>query len=109
MVLGRLAGVGMANSVTTPSGEILPMLLPRRSVNHTFPSGPAVISHGADFAVGTANSTIPPVVGSTRPTRLPGISVNHKLPSGPAVITRGCPPAVTANSEISPVEGTNRA
>src|SRR5215469_1250643 len=109
MVLGRLAGVGIGNSVRTPSGVILPILLPSRSVNHTFPSGPAVISHGADRGVGTANSVIWPVVGSMRPTLLPGISVNHRFPSGPAVITRGCPPAVTGNSVTAPVDGTSRA
>src|SRR5215469_11696081 len=109
MVLGRLAGVGIGNSVRTPSGVILPILLPSRSVNHTFPSGPAVISHGADRGVGTANSVIWPVVGSMRPTRLPGISVNHRFPSGPAVITRGCPPEVTGYSVTAPVAAISRA
>src|SRR5215472_8265386 len=109
MVFGMLAGVGMANSVITPSGVIRPMLLPRSSVNQRFPSGPAVISHGAERGVGTVNSLIWPVLGSMRPTRLPGISVNHRFPSGPAVITRGCPPAVTGNSATAPVAGISRA
>src|SRR5215472_4436950 len=107
MVLGRLAGVGIGNSVRTPSGVMRPMLLPSRSVNQTLPSGPAVISHGAARRVGTGNSVSKPP-GVMRPIRFPGISVNHRFPSGPAVITRGCPPALTGYSVTAPVDGTSR-
>src|SRR5215469_5338807 len=107
MVLGRLAGVGIGNSVSTPSGVMRPMLLPSRSVNQTLPSGPPVISHGAARGVGTGNSLSTPS-GVMRPIRFPGISVNHRFPSGPAVITRGCPPAVTGYSVTAPVDGTSR-
>src|SRR5215831_5941672 len=107
MLFGRLAGVGMANSVITPSGVIRPMLLPRISVNQRFPSGPAVISHGAERGVGTGNS-VSTASGVMRPIRFPGISVNHTFPSGPAVITSGCPPAVTGYSVTAPVDGVSR-
>src|SRR5215469_13599577 len=108
MLFGRLAGVGIANSVITPSGVIRPTLLPRASVNQRLPSGPAVISQGAERGVGTGNSVSTPS-GVIRPIRLPGISVNHRFPSDPAVITRGWPPAVTGNSVTAPVAGTRRA
>src|SRR5215471_21814047 len=108
MLFGRLAGVGIGNSVMTPSGVIRPMLLPRASVNHRLPSEPAVISQGAERGVGTGNSVSTPS-GVIRPIRLPGISVNHRFPSGPAVITSGCPPAVTGYSVTVPADGTSRA
>src|SRR5512141_2090882 len=43
---GRLPGVGIGNSVMTPSGGIRPILLPSSSVNQRFPSGPAVMPRG---------------------------------------------------------------
>jgi hypothetical protein len=38
--------VGTGNSVIDPAGVILPILFAWRSVNHTLPSGPAVIPRG---------------------------------------------------------------
>src|SRR5260370_36612375 len=52
-----------------------------------FPSGPATIPHGDEFAVGTVNFTTSPTV-EMRPTRS-GHSVNQRLPSGPHVIILG--------------------
>src|SRR5690348_7670006 len=46
MPVGLLAGVGIGNSVTSPLGVILPILLPVKaaSVNHRLPSGPFVMA-----------------------------------------------------------------
>ncbi len=46
----------MAYSVNVPAVVIFPMLWPENSVNHTAPSGPAVIPHGLLPAVGTEYS-----------------------------------------------------
>jgi hypothetical protein len=69
MPLGKLAAVGMGNSVKVPPVVIRPILLRAASVNHRAPSGPAAMLVGALFAVGTGNSVkVPPVV--IRPTLL---------------------------------------
>ena len=60
-------------------------ILPLPSVNHSAPSGPAVINWGLLVAVGTGNSVMTPAV-VIRPTLLPTSSVNHSAPSGPAVM-----------------------
>jgi hypothetical protein len=76
-------------SVMTPVVVVRPMLFPRYSVNHSAPSGPAVIPEGKLFAVGTGYSVITPAV-VMRPILLAEEnSVNHTAPSGPAVIPQG--------------------
>src|SRR5579862_7080967 len=68
---------------------MLPILLPVNSVNHKFPSGPAVIKYGSLPPVNPfAYSVIVPET-AILPIRLPLHSVNHKLPSGPATIPFG--------------------
>ena len=74
---------------------ILPILPPKLpfesacSVNHIFPSGPAVIPVGPEKGVMPAvNSvTTPSVV--IRPILFAFTSVNQRFPSGPAVIYAG--------------------
>src|SRR2546422_80928 len=44
------------NSVMAPAVVIRPILSPTASVNHRFPSGPAVIPTGSLLAVGMGNS-----------------------------------------------------
>lgn len=58
------------------------------SVNHSAPSGPAVIRLGWLLGVGMLHSLITPAV-VMRPMLLPFVSVNHSAPSGPAVIPSG--------------------
>ena len=65
-----------------------PMRSPPCSVNHSAPSGPAVIPCGLLAAVGSVNSLIAPAV-VIRPMRLPYCSVNHSAPSGPTVMSQG--------------------
>ena len=60
-------------------------------VNHSAPSGPAVIAEGKPPVAGRANSVTSPSA-VTRPMRSVFISVNHIAPSGPAVMPNG--PAV---------------
>ena len=102
----RLAtGHGRLNSVTTPAGVIRAIRLPRYSVNHRLPSGPAVMPKGS---VSNENPGVTPPVNSvttpagvTRPIR-PGLatSVNQRLPSGPSAISRGKP---LAEKSVPPV------
>ena len=71
-----------------PEVVIFPILNSIRSVNHSAPSGPAVIPDGQLLGVGTGNSvTVPEVV--MRPILLPFPSANHKAPSEPAAIPAG--------------------
>jgi hypothetical protein len=65
-----------------------PILLPLLSVNHSAPSGPAVMPYGPLLLVGIGNSVIVPAV-VIRPILLLFNSVNHSAPSGPAVIIQG--------------------
>src|SRR5256885_6325793 len=59
-----------------------PILLVFASVNHSAPSGPAVMPYGPLLAVGIGNSvTTPPVV--MRPILPPKYSANHRAPSDP--------------------------
>ncbi len=60
MLVGLLPAMGSGNSVITPPGVIRPIAFPVSSVNHRFPSGPAVIALGALAAAGRANSSIVP-------------------------------------------------
>lgn len=71
-----VAAPGVGYSVTAPLVVILPILLETAaSVNHRFPSGPAVMLMGPLSAVGIGYSvTAPPVV--ILPIRLPVSSVN---------------------------------
>ena len=49
------AAVGIENSVNAPAVVMRPILLAPSSVNHSAPSGPAVISCGLAVAVGIEN------------------------------------------------------
>src|SRR5262245_27375207 len=77
----------------TPVVVMRPMLFPSASVNHSAPSGPAVIPPGALPAVGIGYSVKVPLV-VMRPILFPTCSVNHRAPSGPAVIPQGLLPGV---------------
>jgi hypothetical protein len=76
---GKLFGVGFGYSVTLPLVVILPIVFRANSVNHSAPSGPAVMlngtqsttvcPHGVRFAVGIGNSVKLPLV-VMRPIRL---------------------------------------
>jgi hypothetical protein len=72
----------------TPAVVIRPILLVLPSVNHSAPSGPAVIALPPMLAVGVGYSEIVPAV-VIRPMLSPCCSVNHSAPSGPAVMPRG--------------------
>jgi len=71
-------------------------------VNHSAPSGPAVMSSGLLAAVGTGNSvTAPDIV--IRPILSPSASANHSAPSGPAAMPIGkLAPVGMGNSVIAP-------
>ena len=92
---------GGNDATVAPSGEMRPILLAAKSVNHRFPSGPVVISNGD--APPTGNSSIVPA-GLMRPTRSPIASANHTLPSGPAVIEN-----VSPSSSDDPFHGPSVA
>src|SRR5260370_29894792 len=65
------------------AGVMRPIRLPVNSVNHTLPSGPAVIALCSLFAVGAGNSvTTPAVVIGPMPFAW---SADRGLPPGPAV------------------------
>src|ERR1041384_1094387 len=81
-------------SVKIPSGVIFTILLMGGSVKYKLPSGPAVISCGWAFAVGTVNSVMTPLV-VTRPMMFSNLLTNHRLPSGPVVIAMGSSGPVT--------------
>ena len=74
--------------VMVPRGVIRPILLPRCSVNHRLPSGPAAMSRGKLSVAGRAYSVMMPP-GVIRPILSPSDSVNQRLPSGPAAIPTG--------------------
>jgi hypothetical protein len=77
--------VGIGNSVMVPVVVIRPIWLPLCSVNHSAPSGPAVMPKSPLLAVGIVNSVMVPVV-VIRPILLLLKSENHNAPSGPAVM-----------------------
>src|SRR5436305_1378669 len=62
---------------------IRPIRLPRLSVNHRLPSGPAVMPLGPALPVMPALNSLTTPGGVIRPIRLADDSVNHTLPSGP--------------------------
>src|SRR5438270_6944736 len=104
MPLGLLPAVGIANCVKVPLRVTRAMLLPSYSVNHRFPSGPAVMPLGVLFGVGTENSVSAPD-GVIRPMR-PASSANQRLPYGPGVIlARKLPAFGNGNSVMLPVTG----
>ena len=79
-----------------------PILLAPFSMNHSAPSGPAVMPMGELPAVGIGNSVTTPAV-VMRPILLATCSVNHSAPSGPAVMPPGLLLAVgIGNSLITP-------
>jgi hypothetical protein len=98
--------VGIENSVMTPVVVMRPILPGKPdSVNHSAPSGPAVMPDGLPRVVGIGNSVMRPAV-VMRPILLAtkAGSVNHKAPSGPDVMLEGRLLAVgTGNSVITPV------
>ena len=79
---------GNSNSVMSPLTVSRPILLPASSVNHKFPSRPAVIDCGIAFGVGILNSVMWPST-PILPIWLAPDSVNHSAPSGPAAIEVG--------------------
>ena len=87
MYRGWLPGVGIGFSVITPAVVIRPIWFRTGSVNHSAPSGPAVISPGELAGLGMGNSVICPLVVIL--PILPFCSVNHSAPSGPAIIPPG--------------------
>src|SRR5258706_11976530 len=83
----RLNGSTAATIVET-STLARPILLAFASVNHSAPSGPAVMPLGPLLAVGIGNSVMPPAV-VIRPILPLKYSVNHKAPSGPVAMEAG--------------------
>src|SRR5580658_7928694 len=71
-----------------PQAGLRPILLPPHSVNHSAPSGPAVMSARPLPVAGAGYSVATPVV-VIRPMLSPAYSVNHSAPSGPAAIPEG--------------------
>ena len=85
MPTGAASGVGNGWMTHSPSTVMRPIPFAWLRVNHSAPSGPAVIADGKPPVVGSANSVISPPP-SIRPMRSLFISVNHTAPSGPAVM-----------------------
>ena len=73
---------------------------PPHSVNHKFPSGPAVMLSTLLLAVGTGYSVMVPL-GVILPILFPPASVNHRLPSGPAVMPVGSLEAVGTGYSVT--------
>jgi len=103
MPRGRLPRDASGNSVRAPAVVIRPILLADCSVNHSAPSGPAVMKPGLLPAVSGNWVTTPAVV--IRPIELfMLLSVNHRAPSDPVAMPNGAAPAPSAgNSVIAPV------
>src|SRR5579862_263923 len=93
----------MVYSVTTPAVVILPILLARASVNHKFPSGPAVMPIMTALEVGMGYSvTVPDVL--ILAILFACSSANHRFPSGPAVTGPG--PALEVGTGYSAIPGS---
>ena len=76
-------------NVIAPAGVMKPTTLLLKSVNQTFPSGPAVMPNGRmRLPAGSVNVVITPAV-VMRPMRLLSPLVNHRFPSEPAVMSNG--------------------
>ena len=95
--LGPEAPEPSANSVIDPPVVIRAILPAADSVNHRFPSGPGVIHHGVDPAVGMLNWLRPTPAGPTRSIWLVPVSVTHRLPSEPTTTSSGRVPLPSAN------------
>src|SRR5262245_19440818 len=80
---------------------MLPILLPPISVNHSAPSGPAVMPPGLPCR---ANSVMAPS-GVILPILLPLTSVNQTFPSDPSVIENGPAPDVGSGNSVVVVGG----
>ena len=72
---------------TSPSTEIRPMSPDVIAVNHSAPSGPAVMPNGPLSSANSNALNSPAVV--IRPMRSSPVRVNHIAPSGPAVMIDG--------------------
>src|SRR5450631_829426 len=112
ILIGEALGVGMGNSVITPSRVIRPTRLPSTarpsmrplsSRNHILPSAPAVISPGPRLGPVSGNSVMTPF-GVMR-TILPALNAQDQtLPSGPVASARGPLSGVgIRNSVITPL------
>jgi len=97
LALGLLGGWLLSNRAIRP---IRAIRLPPVSVNHSAPSGPAVIATGWASGESGYSVTVPAVV--TRPMRSPANSVNQSAPSAPVATPTGRLPGVTGNSARPP-------
>src|SRR6476659_10895760 len=70
-----------------PAGVIEPIRLPVRSVNHMFPSGPAVIQNGAEAGFGSGYSLNEPFESS--PMACAFRAANQMAPSGATAMPWG--------------------
>jgi hypothetical protein len=98
---GWLCAVGMANSVSLPSGVMRPIRLPKCSENQMLPSAPMAMIRGELSGLGSGYSTSPPPSGSMLPMRLPPLSVNHKRPFGATEIVVGALPRFGSAKECT--------
>ena len=86
-------------SVTTPRGVIRATLRPFGSVNHRFPSGPAVTPCVGELTPAVNAEIIPLKVLRPTPSGLP-VAANQRFPSGPAVIALGARSLVGISSSL---------
>src|SRR6266568_3119246 len=96
---------GRGNSVILPVVVMRPIASPGApspgvTVNHSAPSGPAVMPAASVSATGRVNWRMCPLAGLIAPIR-PSDSVNHIRPSGPAVMSKGKVLPATGNSVIT--------
>ena len=90
-----------ANSVTLPAGVIRAIFGSSAStLNHTLPSGPAVIPPMPLRGVMPAENSVTLPCGVMRATQPFDGSVNHTFPSGPAAMSRGPAPRVMPAENI---------
>ena len=92
------SGRARLNSFISPAG-VIRAIIPTRSVNQIFPSGPAVIKVGRTPGGSFRSATTP--AGVTRKI-LPPPAVTQRLPSGPAAIRSTLDASGIGNSVISP-------
>ncbi len=99
---GPLNGVGMSNSVMTPSGVMRPILPAANRPNQMLPSAPSAIARGWLSGVGMRNSVISPagVMRAICPARC---SENHILLSAPSAMMRGELSSVGTSNSTRPV------
>ena len=97
---------GSTKVVITPAGVIRPIRSFSRLVNHTLPSGPAVMLNGESIAPAVPAKVVIVPDGVMRPIRWLSRLVNQRLPSAPAVIPPGrsveAVPPGSANIVIDP-------